>query len=336
VITKSDSKSVGVDIHDEARDARDTSHTGDEAPLIQEPRQDALDTNVGHATDDAPRGCHVHLLTFSHSEFFADQACNPGTNPITSRPQISTKHFPRTRKHRSSRRSRTRRNHHKDQGRMVRHRWMTTLSRKFPLPGIHTFSDLAILSCRCQFPMDRPAQKIVYDSPLREEPEEEFVEQDPTVPESPSLSNRASPSPPPTLQIPPQVDYRSDPISPEDSGESPGADESQDTRPHASSEEMSQHSPLDADDDHSGSDLVSPEDRDHTARTDDGLDEILHASPRAPLQDPPPHIDYNDSEPHTDPQDTLGSGNALGGDVNDKGTGELPVINLFLALLRSA
>jgi len=306
---------------------------GNVAHLIQESEQDASDTNVGHATDDGSGGCHVYFINLSYSELFANQIYRPGTNPITSRPQMSTKHSLRTRKHHSSRHIRTSGNHREDQRCTVRHRWMTTLSRKFPLYGARAFSDLVIFSCRCQFPMDPPAQKIVYDSPLHDEPEEESVEQNSTVSRSPWLRNTASPSPPPTLQIPSQeVDYGSDPISPEDRGESPGADKSHNTRLHASSEEMSQRSSLDAGDDHSGSDITSPENRDWTARADEGTSAISHPSSRELSPVPPYHTDYDHSGSRTNLQDTLSSGGTSGVDVSDEGSGESSVRKLVFGV----
>ena len=132
-------------MHNETRNAW---HMGDEALPIQESEHDASETNVGPATDDDSGGCYVHLLTFCYSEFFPNQIYKPGTNSATSRPQMSTKHSPRTRKHHSSGHIRTSGNHHKDQGCTVRHRWMTTLSRKFLLPCARTFNSVTSPFCR--------------------------------------------------------------------------------------------------------------------------------------------------------------------------------------------
>ena len=115
----------------------------------------------------------------------------------------------------------------------------------------------------------------------------------------------------------------SDPIPPEDHDENAGVDETQGAGPHASPKEMSQHPPLGADDDHSGSDLASPKNHDWTGKTDEDPNETLHTSPRVTSQDPSPHRDRSYSESRTDPQDTLISGNTSGVDVGDEGSGEL-------------
>jgi len=213
-----------------------------------------------------------------------------------------------------------------------------SLAREFSLPVDHAFGDglIAFFVCRDP-PVSPPAQRFIDASALNKGPQEQPAGQNLMMTDPPSLYNTASPSPPSTLQIPSkEVDYGSGPIFPEDRGESPGAGEDQNGGPHASPKEMSRHPSLGTDDNHSGSDPVSPDNRGQIARTYEDPNETLHASPRAQLQDPPLHTDYNDSGPHTDPQDTLGGGNTFGGDVSDKGSGELLVINLFLALLRSA
>ena len=154
------------------------------------------------------------------------------------------------------------------------------------------------------------------------------------VSDSSSLRSTVSPSPSPTPQIPSkEVDYRNDPISPEDR-ESAGADESQDARPHTSSSEMLQHPPPDADDNHSESDLVSPENRDWIARMDDGPSETLHVSLRAILQDHPSHADHDSSGSCIDLQDTLSSGNASRVDVNHKLISELSIHKLVFAVAK--
>jgi len=178
--------------------------------------------------------------------------------------------------------------------------------------------------------MDPPAQKIVYDSPLHEEPEEEAVEENSMMSKSPSLRNAASPSPPPTPSQ--KVDYRSDPISPEDRDENAGADESQDTRPHASPKEISQHPPLDAGEDHSESDLLSPDNLDWSAEMDGSTSATSHTSSRGISPVPPPHIDYDNSGSHTNLQETPSGGDALGGGAGDEGSGELSVRNLVFSV----
>jgi len=151
---------------------------------------------------------------------------------------------------------------------------------------------------------------------------------DPVAPDPPPLRITVSPSPPPTLRIRSLgVGYGSvGPVSPGNRGESVGADESQDARPHASPKEMLQHPPLGAGDNRSGSDLVSPENCDWVARTDEGPNEKLHPSPRATLQDP----SYSVSG--TDLQDTLSSGSALRVGVSDKRSGELFIPKLDFAI----
>jgi len=93
----------------------------------------------------------IHLLTFSYSEFFADQICKPGTSPITSRPQMAAKPSKRARKYRSPRRIRINRNHHRNQSRTIKHRiheWMASVASKFSFLDDRTFSDLTVVSCK--------------------------------------------------------------------------------------------------------------------------------------------------------------------------------------------
>jgi len=181
--------------------------------------------------------------------------------------------------------------------------------------------------------MGPPAQEAAYTPIVHEEPEEESVEQNPTVSGSPSLRSTAPSSPPPTLKTPSQkVDYSNDPISLENRSESAEVNESQGTRPHASPKEMPQHPPLGADDDHSGSDSVSVENLGWSVEMDEGTSATSHPSSGEISPGLPSHTDYDHSESHTNPKETLGGGGTLREDISDEGSGELSVRNLVFSV----
>jgi len=181
------------------------------------------------------------------------------------------------------------------------------------------------LVCRVLHLVNHPDEKFVDASPPAEVTQKQSAGQSPIASDSPPLPNTASPSLHPTPQILSKMNYRSDPLPPENHGGSAGADESQNERLDASSRETLQHPPPDADDNYSESDVASPEYRDVSVRMDEGPNETPPAGPTATLQDHPSHADYDSSGSRTDLQDILGSRNASRVDMSDEGSGKLSV-----------
>jgi len=94
----------------------------------------------------------MHFSTPSCSDSLAHRAQihKPGTNPMTSRTQMSTNHSPSTRKHCSLRRMRINRNHRGNRKHTTEHRtheWVVTIARKFSFHHDHALDDLTVFLC---------------------------------------------------------------------------------------------------------------------------------------------------------------------------------------------